>query len=315
MVRWLSTAVTFITLVSAAPGCRGGDASSNSDDADTSGTGGSDAGRQSSTGGESSSTGGSGTGGSGGEATVTTTQVQGTERLGTFLFAQRPYGSSTQTEATAEFRDGPREWAGCTKHSLGPCYWVQCPQAFSYTDGRQVDAGTLGYTSLGQSETFFFQGPQYITTQRNLLWNSTSDVIEATATGGAEIPAFAISVSPPSALTLTAPVIPDTGNMIVSTSSDLALAWTGGAEGTAVFFIRNLSSLTPGITCEFPASDGAGNVPAIGLAALDAAETYMFFFYSRRRSEQTAGNWTIWVSALEYPTDVYSLSDSVVLQP
>jgi hypothetical protein len=304
MSRW---AVGSAILVLAGAGCGG--SGGNSGASGASGTG------ASATGGQGAS--GAATGGSGG-ASITTTLIDGTVRLGTFIFSERPaLGSGIQTSVGAEFRDGPPEWAGCTRHDLGPCYWIECPAVAAYIPSITVDAGTMSYqTSLGQSGTFAPDVVNFYTAPGgSLLWNSTSDFIDATATGGAQIPAFNIRVTPPSALTLTSPTIPSTGDLVVNTSSDLQLTWSGGGAGTAVFYLRYPQSLVPALSCEFRAADGAGTVPQIGLAALDPNTDYVFYLYSRNRTEQTAGDWTIWASALEYPTNDFYLSLSVLLQP
>jgi hypothetical protein len=188
---------------------------------------------------------------------------------------------------------------------------------FSYPPTVAVDAGTLSYqTSIGQSGTFTIDAVNFYSAPAGSpLWSSTSDVIDVTATGGGQIPAFTISVTPPSVLTLTAPTVPSTGDVVVHASEDLHLTWTGGGAGTAIFYLRNTQSLTPALSCEFPAADGAGTVPAVGIAALDPSVNYNFYLYSRHRTEQIAGDWTIRASALEYPANDFYLSFSVVLQP
>jgi hypothetical protein len=145
------------------------------------------------------------------------------------------------------------------------------------------------------------------------IWASTSDVVALSVSGGLDVPAFDANVSPPSALTYA--ITGWTAGYALSTAQDLQVTWTGGSVGTAVFALSNAQSTTPLLSCTFSAAAGTASIPHAALGALDASVTYRLYLYTRNRVDTTAGDWTIELSAIEYPTMNYYFASDVQLVP
>ncbi|HSY25211.1 MAG TPA: hypothetical protein VK841_23965 [Polyangiaceae bacterium] len=93
------------------------------------------------------------------------------------------------------------------------------------------------------------------------------DVVTITATGDS-VPAFALSLPLPSAITWTQPPAVDSP-WVIDRSTDLAVAWNGGTTGSVTIGIEeNVGSNLVDVECTFAASAGGGAFPASLLAYL-----------------------------------------------
>jgi hypothetical protein len=86
------------------------------------------------------------------------------------------------------------------------------------------------------------------------------------AGSGGTVPAFGPqSVTAPGTITVTAPSWAGGSAPVVSASSDLALAWTGGQSGATVTFTMAASNQSGrsymSLSCAWDASSGQGTVP------------------------------------------------------
>jgi len=247
---------------------------------------------------------------------VTTSLVSGTIKLIDWRFSERPAGGAVTCEVRVRFRVGPVEFDGCTRHDAGPCFWVECPGPTPSTPTIQPNAGALSYTAEDGMHVLplAFDGLGFGTTFEGSLWTASGEEVRATVEGGADVPPFSGSVTAPPNLSLLSPAIPAGATFVLPSADDLPLSWSGGDAGTAVFTLIGSTLRTSALVCEFPASVSAASIPAVALRALATEETYLLYFYSRQRVVEAAGDWTVWVGALHYPTQEFSISPSITIQ-
>jgi hypothetical protein len=101
------------------------------------------------------------------------------------------------------------------------------------------------------------------------LWTGGETLMVAAA--GDLVPAFTASAIAPGAVTITAPA-PSATTMMLSRTSDLAVAWTGGGAGPVRveldFPLPMLGVADERIDCAFDEGAGSGSVPSTALATL-----------------------------------------------
>jgi len=112
------------------------------------------------------------------------------------------------------------------------------------------------------------------------------------AASGAVFPAFARqTITGPAIITLVAPQQP----YAISTTADLAVAWTGGEPGAQVIF--QVGGSGPGeVDCTFDASVGHGTVPAAALRTLSGMG--WIGFGQLASTTFTAGGYPVQLTAL-----------------
>ena len=105
---------------------------------------------------------------------------------------------------------------------------------------------------------------------------------------GAAVPAFVLSLVAPSKLTLASPALPAAaGALKVTRSAGLSASWTGSSAGVVVVYLDAAGgSSAHAATCSFPASAGAGVVPAAALADFPAVSG-TFSIYAKTVAVQT----------------------------
>lgn len=109
---------------------------------------------------------------------------------------------------------------------------------------------------------------------------------------GADGPAFTLSATAPTAVTITTPAWPAGQDALtVTRASGFAFTWTGASAGSVVANLSNASQ-SIGMSCAFPAADGAATLPAEALAAFPAGGGFLDV---EGRSEDTTrvGSWQV----------------------
>jgi hypothetical protein len=163
----------------------------------------------------------------------------------------------------AIFQPAPSSTAGCTASTSGACTLTVCPSAPMPQPG--ANAGTISFSGGSIPAGAALPGPSYeYSTSGSLA--AQGDTLSVSATGGT-VPAFGPqSVVVPAAITLTAPTV---GNpTLIPTSSDLAVAWTGGQNGATMAFGGGSNDGTTRFECTWTATAGQGTVPQAILAGL-----------------------------------------------
>lgn len=190
---------------------------------------------------------------------------------------------------------GPCIVTTCTGHTSSDGGGVSLVSAgdLTVTGGAFGDAGTqIGPDNLG---SYFYDttGPMF----------SPGDTLSVTG-AGATVPAFPEqSIVAPGGITLTSPAPTDSGALVIPTSTDLALTWTGGVAGARVivdltaFFAGGGSAST---VCSWDASAGQGTIPAAALEPLAAGDagTSTAVWSQQAESAFDVGSWSVGIRAL-----------------
>ncbi|MGC4091574.1 MAG: hypothetical protein QM756_27570 [Polyangiaceae bacterium] len=137
------------------------------------------------------------------------------------------------------------------------------------------------------------------------LW-ADGDKLTATFEGSTQVPATSLELSVPPALTVTAPLLPETG-LSIALKNDLTVSWEplGTADQVHVAISSETDAMlpngdvitnsTPALDCTFTGSSGTGVVRASMLALMpkpSGLKSYHFdvltFAYSQKRVGDTA---------------------------
>ena len=166
--------------------------------------------------------------------------------------------------------------SGCSFEEDGPCRVTDCIT-------QSADAGTPAYETvsagvvqlLGANQPLSLSpdasGTYTAITGQEKLWSGGATL--TISAGGNIVPAFEETLFGAAPVTLTSPAMPAPGTQTtLSTSSPLSLTWSGGVGGTVtVMLTRTITGATTRsvlVSCTYPATDGAGTVPASAMAAL-----------------------------------------------
>jgi hypothetical protein len=95
------------------------------------------------------------------------------------------------------------------------------------------------------------------------LWQGPGQPL-VIAAAGAEVPAFSVSLTSPSSITVTSPTCTVGAPCAVSRASPFTVRWSGGTTGSVLVdvFSQQGTSPTADVSCLFPASAGSGTIPA-----------------------------------------------------
>jgi hypothetical protein len=187
----------------------------------------------------------------------------------------------------------------CTITTSGSCAVYSCPGGQPQPTG--VSAGTLTISggSIPAGTTISPDTTNSYTYQSSGTLYSAGQTLTVSATGGT-VPAFGPeSVVAPGLPTLVAPPA-STGGYTISTAADLGVQWLGGVAGATIIFEGTASNSATYFTCEWPASDGKGDVPQAVLKPL-AGQTGGFLIYGQYTATTfTAGQYTVSEAALPF---------------
>jgi hypothetical protein len=118
---------------------------------------------------------------------------------------------------------------------------------------------------------------------------------------GDTVPAFGpLSVVVPSAISLTAPVIPVGIEFELDTKADVQVGWTNGQNGASMIF----EGTTPGgyFKCEWDATAGSGSVPASLLTSF-AGTSGSVDYGQITTTTSAASGYTVELRAVVYGSD------------
>jgi hypothetical protein len=224
-------------------------------------------------------------------------------------FSELPVGGGTFTAVFYATPLGPP--AGCATTTLdgGPCTVTTC-LGHAANDGGPVtlaSAGTLDVTGGACGDAGVPLGPDNL---GSYVYNTTgpmfgpADMLGVSASGGV-VPGFpAQSLAAPPAISVTAPLAGDAGTLVIPTSEDLDVTWTGGLTGDRVLFTLNAlfaSGASASTACSWPAAAGHGAVPASALTPLveGVAQSGGSTVVWAQRAETTfsAGRWVVTMQA------------------
>jgi hypothetical protein len=141
---------------------------------------------------------------------------------------------------------------------------------FSATD---LDDPTLSYSAqiMPMANGVYLGGSYGPTAMRG------GEVGTVTASGDV-VPAFEVALDLPVSLILTAPSAADTGELVLSRSSDTHLVWERGAEGVTLLVQGSYKgeTETQSLGCRFDSTLGEGDLPASVLGAFGGSSLQFF---------------------------------------
>jgi hypothetical protein len=206
-----------------------------------------------------------------------------------------PYGSIL----SASFFLPSQVNEGCSVTSTGPCKISTCAppgiESFPYAGTLTFSGGPYGDAGIAVKSS----GPSY-EYNANPLAFADNDSLSVSASGG-DVPAFGPqTIVGPGFTTLTDP--PELGGtIIVSTSQDLHVAWTGGETNAFedVLFFAQTTMTQIEVECTFDATLGQGTIPKAALAPLASGlpGTDSFKTAQYRTITFTSGPFTITLQA------------------
>jgi hypothetical protein len=176
------------------------------------------------------------------------------------------------SDAGAVFRRGQRFAYDCVEETVAGCRVLTCGDELPAA--APVDVGPITLTGAAQPiEMAFDQGYEGVFLMDEALFAGGEAI--AVSAPGADGPALALSVTAPTALTVTAPAWPAGNDRLrVPQAEALAFAWSGASAGELVVNLSDEAQVTS-VQCAFPAADGVGEVPAAALAALPLGGGYV----------------------------------------
>lgn len=224
-------------------------------------------------------------------------------------FSEVPVGGGEFTAAF--FATPPAPPAGCTTQLVdgGACLVTTCA-AHAASDAGVVSLASAGALDLSGG-AFGDAGVQIgADNLGSYLYNTTGPMFAPgdtlTVSGaGATVPAFpAQSLVAPDAIVVTAPAAAaDAGALVISTTTDVAVAWTGGATGNRVVFTLSAffkSGASASTTCSWDAAAGQATIPAsavTGLAGNAQAGGSTVVWYEQAQTSFTTGRWAVTMRA------------------
>jgi len=221
-----------------------------------------------------SATGGSGTGGG---API---DAKGYGSVGVYSHAYTASGMPVLVSGAYAAFTAPMEgvgYADCTSKQEGDCALYDCvPTGVTPPPPQYLDAGTITFEGALRPIALQPQpGTQYTSESSSTAALFTGgETITAKIAGAGDLPAHEATLTAPAAVALVSPDLDEP--VTIDRNGPLALAWSGGGAGrvrvaVAVTFLEGSDiKRTANLTCSFPASAGAGSVPASLLGAMPA---------------------------------------------
>lgn len=197
--------------------------------------------------------------------------------------------------ASATFLTGGPAYL-CTEQPSGACTLYRCTPRPGASTRPAPHAGIVQLTGLTQplSLTPATDGsyPASIL-QTTSLWTG-GETLTASAPG-ASVPAFTTSVMTPRRITLSAPTLP-TGDWMIDRAQPIALTWSGATAEDIIVTLGVITIDPVELECVFPASAGAGTLPAAALGLLPTGDAY-YTIVSRTRQQVDTADWRITLRA------------------
>jgi len=183
----------------------------------------------------------------------------------------------------------------CLRSTSGACALAICgsPPAPADDGGLKAGAGTVRLTIDGIDHQLTTDEQRvYGTSGAGPLWTSGGEPVTVSATGD-EVPAFSISAPAPGYIDVAAPSFPETNDVTVATTTDLAFAWTGGNRTSQVHVMLHDGNSIAQIDCKFPVDAGKGIVPAVLLEQLSKGPGGSVLVLVESVVDQTVDDWQI----------------------
>jgi hypothetical protein len=183
------------------------------------------------------------------------------------------FASFISAGAVATFQLVVDTTSQCSTTILGACQVEQCPATTTSggTSPQLYQAGTVTITGLNpptiplplSASTGSYMSAAYTA----YLWTA-SQMASVSVTGSADVPAFAVDVTAPNPVSVTAPMAPS-GAYSISRGSDLNVTWIGGVEGSVTVGLSSSATAGPvSVACSAKASAGTVTIPLAALASL-----------------------------------------------
>lgn len=239
-------------------------------------------------------------------ATPLDAAAPGPSKFGDVLLNADSYASFADTSIFAFFdvtEPSPSTDAGapsCTFSTVGACSVGLCtgtssgggPAPVAASAGQLTVTGTKTYTVL-PSATF-----GYSLDDSAAGWSPGSTI--AVSASGATVPAFATTVKAPGVVKVGTPALSTSGTApVFARSSNLALAWTGGAGAQLSVSLIDAAG-TASLLCTYDASTGSASIPSSALQMLPARTGYTLYGSTSSDAANAlvmAQGWTVSVSA------------------
>lgn len=182
------------------------------------------------------------------------------------------YDNSTSTIDAGDAGSGGV--TGCQRIEEGSCYLLLCPSSGGPIGSlpNPRTAGTIQVSTVSGTSVTLAPAADgtYPPESGNTPFWFPGDTVSVEA-GGADVPAFSVSVPAPSSIEITAPI--DGPSIDVDASVDLSFAWTGSGPSAGKVLVSLSSNdtaagLTGVLGCELDPGAGQGTMPASLLGKL-----------------------------------------------
>ena len=181
----------------------------------------------------------------------------------------------------------------CTTTVLGDCTLSMCTPITT-----RVSAGTVTVTAPSATFTLEPNDNNFYPFQNagGPLWQD-GESIEVEGTG-ADVPAFSGSVVGPAFVDFSQPDLTGLDKLVLDTSVDLPIAWTGGTGGKLVVsLLLQYPTNSTTLACSFPADAGQGVMPASALGMLVKPATGLFSIDTSNTTSLSVDNAAITITA------------------
>ena len=189
--------------------------------------------------------------------------------------------------------------AGRTRATIGPCEIV------TYADVAAAigtsSAGDISIAISGRSSPIPLARPQdggipsYFTYNEHIF--NGGETVTVTATG-ADVPAFATTLTAPTRPTLTAVGI--AANGVIDRSQAITVRWTGGSPQLSVSLSGTTDAGLRVVECRFDAAAGSGTILPTVLQQLPSGLAGSFGIAAITSKPLNAGSWSFDVDAIDY---------------
>ena len=200
-------------------------------------------------------------------------------------------GTRSNYRAGGSFRHVTKAGTLSTQKTVGPCV-VETFGSGDQAVEEDLSAGALRFE--GGSKTVDVSpntDKTYDPVTGNVALWSGGETLTVRA-DGKDVPAFMMSLTAPSKITLTAPVAA-AGDLTVMRSAGLTATFTGVSSGDVVlYFDATGGSAAYSATCTFKPSAGTGTIPAAAFADFPAVEG-TFDFYVKADTSGGPPGWDV----------------------
>ncbi len=212
------------------------------------------------------------------------------------------YGSGIGEVQTTFFADIVETYAGCGRcvRREGACVIATVDSVTSpFVDHLSAGTLTVSGGSMAAVSIDPFAGYYLGTSEPGAHW-MPGDRLTITAMGDA-IPAFAGSVTMPSALSIMSPRPDASGRITVDRTTGFSVAWSASATGyVLVEIFQQMGSTTAYVTCDFARSAGTATIAAsmlTGFVAGPAGAMQHVSVLAEDYVDVSAGGFTVRLSA------------------